>query len=50
MWHFWLMAFFMLFVIPHVVLAIADGWDTLRSMITGWSAKFKRSEVSDHEI
>ena len=48
--HFWLMAFFILFVIPHVVLAIADGWDTLRSMITGWSAKLKRSEVSDDEL
>jgi thiosulfate reductase cytochrome b subunit len=48
-WHFWLMVFFMTFVIPHVVLVIADGWDTLRSMITGWSTKLKRSEVSDHE-
>ena len=48
-WHFWLMGFFIVFVIPHVVLVIADGWDTLRSMITGWSAKFKRPEVSDHE-
>jgi hypothetical protein len=33
-WHFWLMIFFIVFVIPHVVLVIADGWDTLRSMIT----------------
>jgi len=49
-WHFWLMVFFMTFVIPHVVLVIADGWDTLRSMITGWSTKLKRSEVSDHEL
>jgi thiosulfate reductase cytochrome b subunit len=49
-WHFWLMVFFMLFVIPHVVLVVADGWDTLRSMITGWSTRFKRSEVSDHEL
>jgi thiosulfate reductase cytochrome b subunit len=49
-WHFWLMAFFVLFVIPHVVLVIADGWDTLRSMITGWSTKLKRSEVSDDEL
>ena len=48
-WHFWLMVFFMVFVIPHVVLVVADGWDTLRSMITGWSTKFKRSDVSDHE-
>lgn len=49
-WHFWLMVFFIVFVIPHVVLIVVDGWDTLRSMITGWSTKFKRSEVSDHEL
>jgi thiosulfate reductase cytochrome b subunit len=49
-WHFWLMVFFMVFVIPHVVLVIADGWDTLRSMITGWATKFTRPEVSDHEL
>jgi len=49
-WHFWLMWFFVVFVIPHVVLVIAAGWDTLRSMITGWSTKFVRSEVSDHEL
>jgi len=49
-WHFWLMGFFIVFVIPHVVLVVADGWDTLRSMITGWSTKFKRSKVSDHEL
>ena len=49
-WHFWLMGFLILFVVPHVVLVIADGWDTLRSMITGWSTKFKRPEVSDHEL
>jgi hypothetical protein len=34
----------------HLVLVIADGWDTLRSMITGWSTKLKRWEVSDHEL
>jgi hypothetical protein len=44
------MVFFMAFVLPHVGLVIADGWDTLRSMITGWSTKLKRSEVSDHEL
>jgi thiosulfate reductase cytochrome b subunit len=48
-WHFWLMWFFIVFAIAHVVLVLADGWDTLRSMITGWSAKFTHSEVSDHE-
>jgi len=29
------------FVIPHVVLVIADGWDTFRSMVTGWSTRVK---------
>lgn len=44
-WHFWLMWVFMLFVIPHVVLVFADGWDTFRGMIVGWSARVERSEV-----
>jgi hypothetical protein len=44
------MVFFISFVLPHVVLVIADGWDALRSMITGWSTKYKRPEVSDHEL
>ena len=43
-WHFWLMWFFVLFVVPHVILVLADGWDTLRSMIVGWSTKAQRSE------
>ena len=38
-WHFWLMFVFILFVVPHVVLVLADGWDTLRSMIVGWSTR-----------
>lgn len=38
-WHFWLMWFFILFVVPHVILVLADGWDTLRSMIVGWSTR-----------
>lgn len=29
------------FIVPHIVLAIADGWDTLRSMVTGWSMRVK---------
>jgi thiosulfate reductase cytochrome b subunit len=49
-WHFWLMCFFIVFVIPHVLLVIAAGWDALRSMITGWSTKFTRSDVPDHEL
>jgi thiosulfate reductase cytochrome b subunit len=48
-WHFWLMWLFILFVVPHVILVFADGWDTLRSMIVGWSARLKRSEVMTNE-
>ena len=25
------------FIVPHVALAIADGWGTVRSMVVGWS-------------
>ncbi len=38
-WHFWLMWAFLAFTIPHVVLVAADGWDTFRSMIVGWSSR-----------
>ena len=31
------------FVVPHVILVIADGWDTFRSMIVGWSARVRES-------
>ena len=48
-WHFWLMGVFMLFVVPHVILVFADGWDTLRSMIVGWSTKVSRPEVTANE-
>jgi thiosulfate reductase cytochrome b subunit len=44
-----LMLLFVLFVIPHVVLVLADGWDTLRSMIVGWSMRIKNSEVIHNE-
>jgi len=37
--HFAVMLAFASFVIPHVVLVIADGWDTFRSMIVGWSER-----------
>jgi thiosulfate reductase cytochrome b subunit len=43
-WHFWLMCLFIAFVVPHVVLVFVDGWDTVRSMVTGWS---RRLEVGD---
>lgn len=36
-WHFWLMWVFVAFVVPHVILILADGWDTFRSMVVGWS-------------
>lgn len=48
-WHFWLMWLLILFVVPHVTLVFADGWDTLRSMIVGWSTKADRPEVSANE-
>jgi len=48
-WHFWLMWVFILFVVPHVILVFADGWDPLRSMIAGWSTKVDRSEVIANE-
>ena len=43
-WHFWLMWVFVLFVGPHVILVLADGWDTLRGMIVGWSMRVERAE------
>jgi len=45
-WHFWLMWIYILFVVPHVILVFADGWDTLRSMIVGWSTRVQRSEFA----
>jgi thiosulfate reductase cytochrome b subunit len=47
--HFWLMWVYILFVVPHVILVFADGWDTLRSMIVGWSTRVKRSETIANE-
>ena len=47
-WHFWLMCLFIAFVVPHVVLVFADGWDTVRSMITGRSTKLEMGGQS-HE-
>jgi len=48
-WHFWLMGLYVLFVVPHVILVFADGWDTLRSMIVGWSTRIKRPEAIANE-
>jgi thiosulfate reductase cytochrome b subunit len=39
--HFSCMAILGGFTIPHVVLVIADGWDTFRGMVTGWSTRLK---------
>ena len=41
--HFACMLVLASFVIPHVILVIADGWDTFRSMIVGWSARVKEA-------
>ena len=48
-WHFWLMWLFLFFLVPHLILVFADGWDTLRSMIVGWSTKVRWPEVSANE-
>jgi thiosulfate reductase cytochrome b subunit len=48
-WHFWLMWVFVFFIVPHLILVFADGWDTLRSMIVGWSAKVDTPEVTANE-
>ena len=37
--HFVSMAVLGSFIVPHVILAVADGWDTVRSMVVGWSAR-----------
>lgn len=39
--HFLGMVVLSTFLVPHVILVIADGWDTFRSMVTGWSARVK---------
>jgi thiosulfate reductase cytochrome b subunit len=39
--HFTCMAILGGFTIPHVILAIADGWDTLRGMVIGWSVRLR---------
>src|SRR5262245_19012668 len=39
--HFGCMAILGGFTIPHVILVIADGWDTFRGMVTGWSTRVK---------
>jgi thiosulfate reductase cytochrome b subunit len=37
--HFITMWVFVAFLVPHVILVIADGWDTMRSMVVGWSRR-----------
>ena len=39
--HFACMFVLASFLVPHVILVIADGWDTFRSMVVGWSARVK---------
>jgi thiosulfate reductase cytochrome b subunit len=48
-WHFWLMWLFIFFLVPHTILVFADEWDTMRSMIVGWSTKVDRSEIIGNE-
>jgi len=40
---------FIFFVVPHVILVLADGWDMFRGMIVGWSAKAERFEGFENE-
>jgi thiosulfate reductase cytochrome b subunit len=47
--HFWLLWIYVLFLVPHLILVFADGWDTLRSMIVGWSTRVESQEVIAHE-
>ena len=44
--HFGCMLVLGSFVVPHTILVIADGFDTFRSMITGWSLRVRGA---DHE-
>ncbi|MEP7027947.1 MAG: cytochrome b/b6 domain-containing protein [Candidatus Eisenbacteria bacterium] len=39
--HFGCMLILGSFVVPHVIFVIADGFDTFRSMITGWSLRVR---------
>ena len=41
--HFVCMVALTAFLLPHVALVIADGWDTFRSMVTGWSSRMKEA-------
>jgi thiosulfate reductase cytochrome b subunit len=45
--HFWVMVALAAFVIPHVVLVAADGWDTFRSMVVGWSQRIGENHGRD---
>lgn len=39
--HFVAMVALAAFVVPHVVMVAADGFDTFRTMVTGWSKRLK---------
>jgi thiosulfate reductase cytochrome b subunit len=42
--HFACMAALAAFVVPHVVMVVVDGFDTFRSMVTGWSRRLKERD------
>jgi len=48
-WHFWLMWLYVLFLAPHLILVVSDGWDTLRSMIVGWSTRVEPRAAVAHD-
>jgi len=41
--HFACMSVIGAFLVPHVLLVVADGWDTFRAMVTGWSARTREA-------
>ena len=43
--HFAAMVVLGTFVVPHVILVAVDGWDTFRSMVTGWSKRTTAKET-----
>lgn len=42
--HFLCMVVLGTFILPHIILVVADGWDTFRSMVVGWSARLKEHD------
>jgi thiosulfate reductase cytochrome b subunit len=48
--HFWLMIFFVMFFVVHVVQVALAGWSNFRSMITGYEAVDSKDKISESPI